>query len=512
MATAKKKILRRDADATRKQLLKAVGELLTEYGYTKLKVNEIARWTGRDKKLIRHYFTNLSGLQRAYITSRDYWAPFFERFYLDGQATDEQVMQMFTELMQENFKYFWGDAEMQKIILWQISEVNPLMRSISEAREAKGDQLLRLADRHFAGTDVNFRAVVNLLLGGIYYAVLHAKTNQSSVCGIDINVERDWLTLHRTITQVIGWAWEGANRTNPNIKPTNKIMNYEFESLEILAEELANARSGEEPRMEADPQLKNEAKKLQKVMMRHLLNLSSENQLATYLQINLHTLVAICDLLYDPDAAHNPDAEVVIGLLEAVRNHVNPYIPGNLAVPNLLRDRENRGFKAQWSVIELRLKEILTDQELVVLAGLPFVRFAEKERKLQWADFKYLRSYGAGILQLLEGEVVDDETLPHGLIALGYNHSRFTAYYSGLIRTKIEGREDNEMRRILNRERISLQQITLFAGMKYDRYKQPVPDELVKWIDAELTSVTDQAEQVAVLQRLIAEMQVLLSS
>jgi hypothetical protein len=147
-------------------------------------------------------------LEKAYIAEKDYWPPFFERFKLEEGADEKTVRQLFTELMQENYHFFKNNKEMQMIIHWQISEENPLMRSISEAREREGDKLLKLTDPLFRDTDVDFKAVIALLLGGIYYIVLHANTNKSKVCGIDINLEKDSEALKRTIGQIIGWAFK----------------------------------------------------------------------------------------------------------------------------------------------------------------------------------------------------------------------------------------------------------------------------------------------------------------
>ncbi len=80
---------------------------------------------------------------------------------------------------------------MQRLILWQISTISPLMRSISETREREGLKLLALADPYFRESGISFRAVSALIVGGIYYMVLHGVYNKSTVCGIDVNQAGD---------------------------------------------------------------------------------------------------------------------------------------------------------------------------------------------------------------------------------------------------------------------------------------------------------------------------------
>lgn len=213
MATPRKRHKIRDAEKTKALLMKAVSDLMKEFGYNGVKVMKISRHIGKDKNVIRYHYQGLANLQKSYIREKDYWLPFFERFRLDGDVAEDTVKSLFIELMQENFRFFWNDPEMQKIILWQISEENPLMRSISEAREVEGAKLLGKTDPYFIGSGVNFRTVIAILLGGIYYIVLHATTNKSTVCGIDANRERDRKDIIRTIEQVIDWAWQAAKES-----------------------------------------------------------------------------------------------------------------------------------------------------------------------------------------------------------------------------------------------------------------------------------------------------------
>ena len=101
---------------------------------------------------------------------------------------------------------------MQKIIQWQINESLPLLRTISDSREEEGEKLLESTDRFFKNTGVSFRSVICLLLGGIYYVVLHADTNGSKVCSVDINIPEENEMLWKTIGQIIDWAFEAAEK------------------------------------------------------------------------------------------------------------------------------------------------------------------------------------------------------------------------------------------------------------------------------------------------------------
>lgn len=208
--TKKKEHKIRDPERMRRRLIDAIGEILEKQGFTGVRVNNIARHLDRDKNLVRYYFGNIQNLKRAFIMEKDYWPLFFERFRLDDLSSRAEVKQLFIELMRENYRFFKDHKEMQKIIQWQINEDLPLLRKISDSRELEGEKLLMRTDQFFRDSDVNFRSVICLLLGGIYYVVLHATTNGSKVCSVDINVPEESETLWRTIGQIIEWAFDAA--------------------------------------------------------------------------------------------------------------------------------------------------------------------------------------------------------------------------------------------------------------------------------------------------------------
>ena len=66
----------------------------------------------------------------------------------------------------------------------------------------------------FENTDVDLRARLALVLGGIYYLSLHSKSNGSLVCGIDINEEEGRARIEDAIRTIIFEAYEraGVNR------------------------------------------------------------------------------------------------------------------------------------------------------------------------------------------------------------------------------------------------------------------------------------------------------------
>ena len=55
-----------------------------------------------------------------------------------------------------------------------------------------------------------------MLVGGIYYTVLHDSAGLGTIAGIDIRNEKEFNTVLKTIEQIIGWTFQAAELANSN--------------------------------------------------------------------------------------------------------------------------------------------------------------------------------------------------------------------------------------------------------------------------------------------------------
>ncbi|MNJ87505.1 Bacterial regulatory protein, tetR family [compost metagenome] len=202
-------------ETTKELLVRAVGEIMEEEGWQGLGVNKIALRAGVDKKMIYWYFESYNNLLKTYIKSQDFWEPVFRDFEINPVPGNKEIPKFITSIFKYQFNSFYTDRIMQAFIHWQISEPNTLLKDISEERELNGSKIAALADPHFEDSGFNFRAVLALMLGGIYYLVWHSRQNGSTVCGIDINKTEDREAVVRSLGQIVDLIWEAAEKAVP---------------------------------------------------------------------------------------------------------------------------------------------------------------------------------------------------------------------------------------------------------------------------------------------------------
>lgn len=201
----------KDKDQTKRKLIDAVGKIITNKGFSGLRISKVAHLAGVDRKLVYRYFGNLDNLIEAYVTENDYWMLFAKQLrQLSGDMDDGDARRSISEILQQLFKFFLEEPESQDLILMELTGTNPLMRSIHNARESIGQELFGRMDQHFQNSTVNFRAVSALLVGGIYYIVLHTRKNGYNFADTNLKSKDGMNAILEAIAQVVDWSFQAA--------------------------------------------------------------------------------------------------------------------------------------------------------------------------------------------------------------------------------------------------------------------------------------------------------------
>lgn len=197
----------RDKEKTKQKLLAAVGKILRTKGYSGLKVSKIAAVAGFDKKLIYEYFGSTEKLIDEYIRSQDYWS----RMSQDNIQVDisDGGKELSKVAILNQFEHIKKNKELQKIILWGLSENKPILKKVADDREETGEMLFKnVVDPHFGDQSTRYRAIAALLVSGAYYLNLYTAYNANLFCGIDLKSEEGRKEIEKAIVEIIDFAYE----------------------------------------------------------------------------------------------------------------------------------------------------------------------------------------------------------------------------------------------------------------------------------------------------------------
>lgn len=201
----------RDKSRTMARMVAAVGKVIQKKGYPGLTAPNIAIAAGVDKKLVWTYFGSVDNLIEEYIRQKDFWKLAEKKHIEDLLKKPENISKKeISEILQSQFEILQKDKVLQKIIHWELGETNKMLRKVADRREEIGEQLFSIIMPDFETTNVDLRARLALILGGIYYLSLHSKSNGSLVCGIDINEDLGRERIENAIRDIIFEAYEKA--------------------------------------------------------------------------------------------------------------------------------------------------------------------------------------------------------------------------------------------------------------------------------------------------------------
>lgn len=197
----------RNKDKSKQRFLDAVGKILRTKGHPGLKVNDIAATAGLDKKLIYKYFGGTDQLMDEYIRSQDFWSNVTEdKIPLD---IDDGGREFAKEMLLQQFDYVFKNKELQKVLLWRLSEQRKSLRKLTELQEENGEALFQgIADPHFGEKAEDFRAVMAILVSGVYYLNLYAAVNGSVFCGIDLKSGEGRNKIQEALSFLVNQSYE----------------------------------------------------------------------------------------------------------------------------------------------------------------------------------------------------------------------------------------------------------------------------------------------------------------
>ena len=207
MEKKKVRLAVRNKEQSKQRLLDAVGKLLQSKGFAALKVNDIAATAGLDKKLIYNYFGSTDQLIDAYIRSLDFWS---NAAPVDaGAHSSDGGKGLMKQLLTSQFDAVAENKELQKILLWGISEKRKSLKRVADEREARGEQILsNIIDVHFGAGATRLRAIMALVVAGIYYTNMYAGVNASTFCGIDITKPEGKEELKKAIETIVDLVYQ----------------------------------------------------------------------------------------------------------------------------------------------------------------------------------------------------------------------------------------------------------------------------------------------------------------
>lgn len=208
----------RNKEQSRQKLLDAVGAIILRDGFSAIGINSVAKEADLDKVLIYRYFDGLDGLLREFAKRKDFYINISDLILSEIEnARDEDLMDLIIKILVGQLRGLRENQALQELMLWEMLERNELTIAIAKDREVKGYELTRRLKEKMQLKGNESDAAIALLVSGIYYLVLRART-VDVFNGVDISSEGGWQQIEEAIRQIVGAFFNSLKQTIADTK------------------------------------------------------------------------------------------------------------------------------------------------------------------------------------------------------------------------------------------------------------------------------------------------------
>ncbi len=177
MATEKKVRIRRSKEEIDQLLMNAVCKVINEMGFSNLGINTVSEVATVEKAYIYRNFDSFENLLERYFAQHNFW----ERFILQKVRQEQDnvdLKEAVTNYLSELYRTMDQNDELESLIRWEIAEPTPYIVEQAKKRESETKDMRQKIATYSETHDVDAEAMVSILLGGLFFLVLHKNIPQ----------------------------------------------------------------------------------------------------------------------------------------------------------------------------------------------------------------------------------------------------------------------------------------------------------------------------------------------
>lgn len=215
METKKRK--RRTKNDIEECIINAATLLIEEKGFQNSTVTAIMQKAKVEPVVFYNRYNDLNSFMDEFVKKYDYWfsdiAKNIENIS-DSRLQYQSILNTLLDSLKEN-------KMMQQLLRWEISDNNDTTQRTAKLREFHTLPLVDKYKQLFKNSSVEIESVSALIIGGIYYLILHA--DLSEFAGIDIRSKDGLNKIHRAIEYFSKIFFENLSIDSEAIKIAQKL-------------------------------------------------------------------------------------------------------------------------------------------------------------------------------------------------------------------------------------------------------------------------------------------------
>lgn len=187
---------RRSAKDIEESIINAATYLIENEGFSNLTVTGIMRQAEIEPVQFYNRYDDLNRFIDEYVKKYDYW--FSDIVKSLKQSSNDK--ELYINILIGLFQSLSGNKVMQELLKWELASNNETSQRTAQLRELHTLPLCQKFSNMFSNTSIDIVTISALIIGGIYYLILHDKL--STFSGIDLKKESDRHKVIKAISKL----------------------------------------------------------------------------------------------------------------------------------------------------------------------------------------------------------------------------------------------------------------------------------------------------------------------
>lgn len=189
---------RRTTSEVEQDILEAIETLVVEKGFRDTPITAFIAEARIDPNIFYRRFENIYDVYNTLAKKYDFWVNNDINILDLGRLGDKKFL---IEGMKKLLHNIRDNEMMQKLLLWELNDVNEITKRTSLLRDTQNSNLLLYYRQVFKDADFNILALIAILIAGSYYLTLHRGI--ATFCMIDFSTKEGQKILDDSIEKVI---------------------------------------------------------------------------------------------------------------------------------------------------------------------------------------------------------------------------------------------------------------------------------------------------------------------
>lgn len=202
MPQKKERTARRTNEQLENAVMSALEALITERGFMNASLLSFLKIAGIEANVFYRHYGTLDQLYDKFIDQYDF------RLYdtLNSNMHKSDDRQFCKKVLKKLYMGLEQDIVMQKILLWELSDLNPTTCKTAAIRERMSLDIMGYISAAFSRTSIDIQPIAALLVAGVHYIILHR--GHSGFCTLDFKTGYGRKRIFKAIDMLVNLLFD----------------------------------------------------------------------------------------------------------------------------------------------------------------------------------------------------------------------------------------------------------------------------------------------------------------